>query len=38
VVVTAGWLLEQRNDDPNALGTALVANFDRLVDASDPVR
>jgi TatD DNase family protein len=38
VAVTAGWLLEQRGDRPGALGTALVANFDRLVDASDPVR
>jgi TatD DNase family protein len=31
VRITAGWLASQRGDDPDALGDALVATYDRLL-------
>ncbi len=33
VAVTAAWVMEQRGDDPEAFGDALVAAFDRFVGA-----
>jgi TatD DNase family protein len=30
VEITARWLAEQRGDDPDELGTQLVANYDRI--------
>ena len=34
VAVTANWVLDLRDDDPEVLGQALVDNFDRFVGAS----